>query len=114
MALPQPIEIGKGGDRVVRIKWDDGSLCDYTFRLLAKTCPCANCRKRREEAEQKKSNPLQLRMADPDAPPEDPILKKIEWVGNYALRLTWEKGCEHGIYSFDLLKELCGKSEDEV
>ncbi|MCA9432571.1 MAG: DUF971 domain-containing protein, partial [Candidatus Omnitrophica bacterium] len=48
MALPQPIEIGKGGDRVVRIKWDDGTLCDYTFRLLDKTCPCANCRKRRE------------------------------------------------------------------
>ncbi len=112
--MAQPTEIGKGGDRTVHIKWDDGEECDYTFRLLAKSCPCANCRKRREAAENEPKNPLQLKMADPDAPPEDPILKKIDWVGNYALRLTWEKGCEHGIYSFGFLKELCGKGEEEV
>lgn len=112
--MPTPREIGKGGDRQVRIVWEDGSECLYTFRLLAKACPCANCRKKREELEERSKNPLQLRMADPDAPPEDPILRKIDWVGNYALRLTWEKGCEHGIYSFDFLRSLCGKSEDEV
>jgi len=111
--MPKPKEIGKGGDRIVRIVWDDNSECAYTFRLLAKSCPCANCRKRREAAEEKTRNPLQLRMADPDDFPQDPILKKIDWVGNYALRLTWEKGCEHGIYSFDYLKELCGKGEEE-
>jgi DUF971 family protein len=31
----------------------------------------------------------------------------VEPVGKYAIRFTWNDGHEHGIYSWDYLREVC-------
>jgi DUF971 family protein len=38
-------------------------------------------------------------------------LKAVESVGNYALKLTWGDGHDHGIYNWEHLHGLCECSE---
>ena len=36
---------------------------------------------------------------------------KAEAVGKYAIRFTWSDGHEHGIYSWDFLRDICPCAE---
>jgi DUF971 family protein len=111
MSIPQ--EIKPAGDRAMAILWEDGVTTTLSFRDLRKKCPCATCRKMREElAEKPQQGRYSLRLISEDSPPEDPILVKVDWVGNYAIKLTWADGHDTGMYPFELLEEIAQSSQD--
>jgi DUF971 family protein len=104
----RPKEIHPSGDRAMAIIWEDGNEQVVTFLQLRKACPCASCRELMETAE--KVTPIddryQLRILPKDAPSDDPLLVRLDWVGNYAVRLVWNDGHDTGIYKFEYLREL--------
>lgn len=80
------------------IHWGEDHISTFPLNYLRKTCPCALCRTEREQ----EKNPLQLLKKESTF-----IAKNIEPVGNYAVKITWADGHSSGIYSYELLKELC-------
>lgn len=89
---PAPVEVHapRGAD-VLAIVWDDGVETAYSHRLLRGMCPCARCQ----------GHSGSTRFVDGDSSE----LRRIEEVGDYALRLCWPD-CETGIYSFEYLRRL--------
>ena len=89
----------------IKIAWSDGHESQYALEHLRKNCPCATCRHERESpAPPTPPNPFQ--MYKPTT-----RLKNAEAVGRYAVRLVWADGHDTGIYSFDLLRDLCPCAE---
>lgn len=43
----------------------------------------------------------------PLSPVQSGELESLEVVGNYALQLIWADGHSYGIYSWELLRQLC-------
>jgi DUF971 family protein len=89
------------------IEWMDGHKSAYSFQYLRDACPCALCndervKQNREPGERPKAAPGALPMFK--APPKPTV---AEGVGKYAIRFTWSDGHEHGIFSWDFLREFC-------
>jgi len=104
----RPKEIRPSGNRAMAILWEDGKEQVLTFLELRKACPCASCQELKETAKEVKpiNDHYQLRVLPKDAPSDDPILVRLDWVGNYAVKLIWNDGHDTGIYQFDYLREL--------
>lgn len=79
------------------IDWDKENQVKISFRQLRKECPCATCMAEREH--QSKDY---IRIYNQD----QIMIKNIEKVGNYALKLTWKDGHSTGIYEYSHLKRL--------
>jgi DUF971 family protein len=89
----------------IQITWTDGHNSQYALEHLRKNCPCATCRHEQEApAAATPASPFQ--MYKPTT-----RLTGAEAVGRYAVRLQWADGHNTGIYSFDLLRDLCPCSE---
>ena len=86
-------------EAVVRVEWEDGHQSVYPWRHLRQSCPCASCR----NGEGGPSEPLAL----PVIQEGEAVLVDMEQVGNYGIRLVWQDGHDDGIYSWDLLRQLC-------
>jgi len=97
----EPVDLIQDAESLTLV-WKDGHRSVYPLQMLRKACPCATCRTHRREAQ--RSDPL--RVLPPDAA-LNPELKEIEYVGWYAFRFRWADGHDTGIYSFELLRELC-------
>ncbi len=81
----------------VRVTWVDGHVSDYPWRYLRGFCPCAACQGHGA-----------TRWTF--VPTEQAKVIAIEEVGHYALNIVWDDGGRRhttGIYSFDVLRELC-------
>ncbi len=104
----RPKEIRPSGERAMAIHWEDGKEQVLTFLELRKACPCASCQELMKTAGEVTpiDDRYQLRILPKDAPSDDPILVRLDWVGNYAVRLIWSDGHDSGIYKFDYLREL--------
>lgn len=93
---PTEVELRVAEDRL-RITWDDDHTSFYPLQYLRGFCPCAKC--------QGHGNSWSY------VPVEAPKVTGIEEVGNYALNVVWNDGAggphTTGIYSFDILRELC-------
>ncbi|MBI3019516.1 MAG: DUF971 domain-containing protein [Deltaproteobacteria bacterium] len=81
------------------ITWDDGHKTVLPFTALRKECPCALCRARRES-----SNPFQFVS---ERSPSSSLAKDISPVGHYAIKIKWADGHSSGIYTFEMLRNLC-------
>ncbi|MHB8573264.1 MAG: gamma-butyrobetaine hydroxylase-like domain-containing protein [Candidatus Dormibacteria bacterium] len=81
------------------IEWRDGHRSEYDFALLRRRCPCALCRDRLGEVEQ--------RPADLELHPAQVRLRDVNPVGNYAISLRWGDGHFTGIYTFQHLRRAC-------
>ncbi len=81
----------------VELTWSDGFAARPTYRFLCGYCPCAGCQ----------GHTGQL---DFHEPPADVVPSAISAVGNYAISIRWQGGCQDGIYSFALLRRLCEKA----
>jgi ATP-binding protein involved in chromosome partitioning len=92
---PQEISEGEGELRIV---WSDGHDSRYSFEFLRNHCPCAVCVD--EWTGKRKSLVLLL--------PSNFRPVGVSPVGNYAIQISWSDGHNTGIYSFGLLRELCG------
>lgn len=91
---PRPVEVRHLRDQgLVRISWADGHVGDYPYAYLRGWCPCAACQGHGNERHFVHT--------------QDPQLRSIEQVGNYAFNFLWADGHETGIYSYVYLRELC-------
>jgi len=87
--------------RLLSIRWRDGHESQYPFDDLRKACPCAACR-----TAKKPQGGLTV-LTGPVIRPGETRITRIEPVGRYALTFLWSDGHSTGIYSFDLLRQLC-------
>jgi len=97
------ISTGTGMD----IEWSDGHRSSYSFQYLRDACPCALCNEERNKSGRKPGE------APGQAPGALPMFKpavratQAEAVGRYAIRFTWNDGHQHGIFSWEYLREIC-------
>jgi DUF971 family protein len=78
------------------VEWRDGVVAHYPFLYLRDVCPCASC-----------INELTgEKMLDSKKIPADIHARSADYVGNYALRISWSDGHDTGIYSFRFLREV--------
>ena len=93
----KPVEIAKEGTTAIRVKWEDGHEGVYPNQYLRQNCRCANC-------VQEWTGEVMIK---PEMIPQDITPLKISPVGLYAIHINWSDGHETGIYSFDMLREIC-------
>lgn len=84
----------------IQITWNDNLLTIIYLKYLRDECPCAGCKG--ETILLKTYRPPKLTVITPDMY----IIKDIEVVGEYAIKVSWKDGHDTGIYSWDYLKEL--------
>jgi len=86
------------------VTWDDGHESRYSFTLLRRACPCAECRGGHDKMGSK-PDPVVFTLPDEDTPATR--LRSVEMVGTYALTVEWEDGHHYGIYNWGYLRALC-------
>jgi len=93
---PATKEITIEDQKEVRILWEDDSECRYNPLELRLACACAQCQ---DEMTGK-------RLIQPDSVPASVHPTRIDYVGQYAIRISWSDGHSSGIYSFEYLWNL--------
>jgi DUF971 family protein len=104
---PKSVQVHLTEGTGMDIEWKDGHKSIYTFQYLRDACPCALCDDERQKQNREPGEPAK---AAPGALPmfkAAPKAVSAEGVGRYAIRFTWSDGHEHGIYSWDFLREFC-------
>ncbi len=93
---PVPTEIRqKTKDKMVRLTWNTGESFDLTMEYLRVMCPCADCRGH---------TPDQAKLIDGKL---NVGIRAITPVGRYAVKLAFDDDHDTGVYSWDVLWELC-------
>lgn len=90
----QPVAIQKLDEKTLQILWTDETKTKYNVRLLRYNCSCAHCV---NEWTGERSNKL-------EDIPEEIKPKKLDSVGNYAIKITWSDGHDAGIYTYKSLR----------
>jgi DUF971 family protein len=90
--------------RQLTIAWGDGHESAYSFALLRRACPCAECRGGHENM-RSDPDPEVFLLPDEDTPATR--LVNLQAVGSYALSPEWEDGHHYGIYTWNYLRLLC-------
>lgn len=98
---PTQITINRAAG-AMQITWQDGHQSEFDLVWLRANCPCATCREERRAAVE---NDTLLRLTT--TPPPATNVAEAEFVGNYAIRLTWGDGHATGIYPFAALRKSC-------
>lgn len=86
----------------VEVVWSDGHGGPIDLRVLRDSCPCAGC----------KGETVLLQTYVP--PPADKQaagrykLISAEKVGGYAMKFRWGDGHAEGLYTWELIRSLCG------
>ena len=107
VADPKSVKVNKTTGTGMEIEWKDGHHSLYTFVFLRDACPCALCQEERDKDGRQPGDPLKpvagsLPMFKALARPTE-----VEPVGKYGIRFTWNDGHQHGIYSWQFLREHC-------
>ena len=104
---PASIKVHKTNGSTMDIVWNDGHQATYTFTYLRDCCPCALCNDEREKQHRRPDQPSSAEDSGP-LMMFKPILRPTEVapVGNYAIRFSWNDGHQHGIYSWDYLRDF--------
>ncbi len=111
VADPKSVKVNMSTGSGMEIEWKDGHRSDYSFPFLRDACPCALCNEERAKDGRQPGDPLKpvagsLPMFKATARPT-----QVEPVGKYAIRFTWNDGHQHGIYSWEFLREHCPCAE---
>jgi DUF971 family protein len=107
VADPKSVDVNLTAGTGVEIEWKDGHRSRYSFQFLRDACPCALCDDERNQSGRKPGEPPRT------APGALPMYREparpleAEAVGKYAIRFTWNDGHQHGIYSWQLLRDVC-------
>jgi DUF971 family protein len=105
MSIIKPTEItANRKTRELLISWNDGHSSVYSFTLLRKACPCAECRGGHENMGGLPDEDI-WSLPDEDTP--ESRLRHLEAVGSYAVTFEWEDGHQYGIYNWNYLRALC-------
>lgn len=81
----------------LELTWPDGRVSQLPFRILRENCPCAAC------VDEFTGD----RILDVTAIPDDVHPTALGFTGNYALKVGWSDGHHSGLFTWDLLDELC-------
>ena len=93
---PAPTEVElRSADEILKVTWDDGHRSVFSLKYIRGFCPCAECQGH---------SAGDWTYIECETPP---VLEEIQEVGNYAISLRWQDGHETGIYSWEVLRELC-------
>ena len=84
------------GEQVLELTWPDGQVDRPGYLHLRAHCPCATCVDEWTGA----------RILDPATIRPDLALERLEPVGSYAVRLTWNDGHGSGLYTWETLRRL--------
>ena len=96
MLAPEPREVELQREKqTLIIRWSDDHESFYHLRYLRGFCPCAECQGH-EIGDWKFIES-----------PDDIGITKIEPMGNYALSIHFNDSHNTGIYSWEILRELC-------
>lgn len=99
----RPLDVQAVGNELA-IKWEDNSESFISLEQLRRACPCAGCKGEMDV------------MGNVYKEPETPLspasfeLRQLNPVGGYAIQPVWNDGHSTGIYSFDYLRLVAGKS----
>lgn len=93
MLTPQRVAINIEA-QTVTIEWADGVSSVLQLDALRRACPCAQCRKRREDGTMD------------DRPARRWTDVRAEAVGGYGLRFDWDDGHNDGIFTWQNLRDL--------
>ncbi|MCS7000300.1 MAG: DUF971 domain-containing protein [Bacteroidota bacterium] len=102
----RPTRIERLDQMTLRIEWGDGFSAAIPLELLRHSCPCAYC-----QGEQVFGTTVMLPLQQYAAGMNE--LVALEPVGNYGVRARWADGHNTGIYTWQLLRELAQKVEQE-
>ncbi len=97
MAAPAPKNIKQINETTLGISWNDGHESEYPVQKLRESCPCANCID--EWSGEKLIKPGMI--TDSIRP------KNLKAVGLYAIQFFWSDGHDTGLYTHELLRQLC-------
>jgi DUF971 family protein len=103
MSAPPPAHIrARKPEKILEVEWSTSNVTRIPFKLLRISCPCAVC----------VDEMTGERILDPATIPDDIVPSKLEFTGNYALKVTWPDGHSTGLYTWDLFDEIarCMKS----
>jgi DUF971 family protein len=95
----QPVDITPFPNELA-VRWDDGREDFLPLETLRRFCPCASCLGEKDI------------FGNTYKPPERPYagtsfqLKKLAYVGSYAVQPTWADGHGTGIYTWDWLRRI--------
>ena len=93
-----PLEIRQlPTSRSLEISWSDGVVSRYKNTELRRACRCTTCRQLAD-----KQNPIPC--------PEDISILSIVPVGSYAIQIGFNDGHDRGIFPWDYLRQLGGKT----
>ena len=97
-ALIAPSALGRKGESVLTIDWNDGVRSQYEVRHLRLACPCAACI----------NEWTGDKILDPGKVPVNVRPARLLSVGRYAMAIHWSDGHSTGIFSYDYLRRLGG------
>jgi DUF971 family protein len=107
-----PQQIKRDGTSGLLILWADNSESRLSSETLRRQCPCAECREKRGDDSHAKPLTGKKRSLSivQNTLEEQLSLETIWGVGQYAIGARWNDGHDSGIYTFELLAELAGRS----
>ena len=97
MAVPAPKNIKQVNETPLGISWSDGHESECPVKKLRENIPCANCI---DEWSGKK-------LIQPGAIPDSIRPNNLKAVGLYAIQFYWSDGHDTGLYTHELLRQLC-------
>jgi len=104
-SVEPPVSVDVDRDRGLILEWADGVESSFGLEELRVNCPCAGCRRDRDEGRPvwpRSSSPQPLRMLD------------ARLVGGWGINLSWNDGHSTGIYSWTTLRVWAGPDARET
>jgi len=93
---PEALDVLEDG--AIRIRWPSGQEAVVPAARMRDACPCAACV---EEGTGRK-------ILDPAGIPADIRPLEIAPVGSYAVQFRWSDGHSTGLYTWAVLRQICG------
>jgi DUF971 family protein len=98
---PKRVTVDSGA-QTFAILWGDGHQTVFPLDGLRRACPCAHCRGGHAKMHE---------LPDPETFRLPSLMQwksvRVEPVGGYALRFTWDDGHDAGIYTWQRLRAMC-------
>ena len=101
----RPVDLQTIGDELA-IKWDDGSEGFIKLERLRRACPCAGCKGEQDifgQVYKLPDRPLTAQAAQ---------LRRLAFVGGYAVQPVWADGHSSGLFTFDYLQRVAALSDE--
>lgn len=99
----RPIHLDLKKDRGLTIAWGDGASSFYSIAYLRRMSPSADNRALKEQLA---NNPLTVLPSKVAAHSGPLTALGAEFIGNYAIKITFSDGHDTGIYTWRYLREI--------